>query len=107
MQFRASLMREARSTATREASVVARMERSEIRGRKCSHQRFPDFASLHPGLYGDMVVKRRDRSGHAFSLVVGIEREVLVMVLSSRWLAVAPGRSRGQGWPQATAGGGA
>jgi hypothetical protein len=67
----------------------------------------PDFASLHPGLYGDMVVKRRDRSGHAFSLVVGIEREVLVMVLSSRWLAVAPGRSRGQGWPQATTGGGA
>jgi len=80
---------------------------------------FPDFAEpvigrrfaptrwLHPGLYGDMVVKRRDRSGHAFSLVVGIEREVLVMVLWSRWLAVAPDRSRGQGWPQATAGGGA
>jgi hypothetical protein len=32
---------------------------------------------------------------------------VLVMVLSSRWLSVAPGRSRGQGWPQSTAGGGA
>ena len=48
----------------------------------------------HPGLYGDMVVKRRDRSRHAFSSVVGIEREVLVMVLSSRWLSVAPRRGR-------------
>jgi len=28
-----------------------------------------------------------------FSLVVGIEREVLVMVLSSRWLPVAPSRA--------------
>src|SRR6266550_7967329 len=52
---------------------------------------FPDFATLHPGLYGDMVVKRRDRSRHAFSSVVGIEREVLVMVLSFRWLIAAPG----------------
>src|SRR5258707_7283857 len=51
----------------------------------------PDFDSLHPGLYGDMVVKRRDRSRHAFSSVVGIEREVLVMVLSFRWLIAAPG----------------
>jgi len=38
-----------------------------------------------------MVVKRRDRSRHAFSSVVGIEREVLVMVLSFRWLIAAPG----------------
>jgi hypothetical protein len=30
-----------------------------------------------------------------------------MMVLWSRWLATAPARSRGQGWPQATAGGGA
>jgi hypothetical protein len=28
-----------------------------------------------------------------FSLVVGIEHEVLVTVLSSRWLRVAPGRA--------------
>jgi hypothetical protein len=74
---------------------------------KASRRQHFRFRWLHPGLYGDMVVKRRDRSRHAFSSVVGIEREVLVMVLSSRWLSVAPGRSRGQGWPQATAGGGA
>ena len=69
------------------ANIVARMERSEIREQTPA----PDFAALHPGLYGDMVVKRRDRSRHAFSSVVGIEREVLVMVLSFRWLIAAPG----------------
>jgi hypothetical protein len=31
-----------------------------------------------------LVVKRGDRSGHAFSFVVAIERKALVMVLS-RW----------------------
>ncbi len=51
----------------------------------------PECRFAHPGLYGDMVVKRRDRSRHAFSSVVGIEREVLVMVLSFRWLIAAPG----------------
>ncbi len=54
-------------------------------------RRFAPTPWLHPGLYGDMVVKRRDRSRHAFSSVVGIEREVLVMVLSFRWLIAAPG----------------
>src|SRR5882757_10527754 len=42
-------------------SFVARMERSAIRdASKCSRDEPPDCASLHPGLYGDMVVKRRD-----------------------------------------------
>jgi hypothetical protein len=45
--------------------------------------------------------------GIFLSLVVFMERVVRRMVLSSRWLLAAPDRSRGQGWPQATAGGGA
>jgi hypothetical protein len=65
----------------------------------------PRMSLRSSGLVWGHVVKRRDRSRHVFSLVVGIEREVLVMVLSSRWLPVAPGSSRSQGWPQATAGG--
>jgi hypothetical protein len=44
-------------------------------------------------LYEDLVVKGQNRSGHVFSLVVGIEREGLVLVLSSRWQRVAPGRA--------------
>src|SRR6266576_3494428 len=76
------------------------MERSAIRDRRrvipgfrgaCHRARIRATRWLHPGLYGDMVVKRRDRSRHAFSSVVGIEREVLVMVLSFRWLIAAPG----------------
>jgi len=67
----------------------------------------PDFAGAHPGLYGDVIVKRRDWSGHAFALVGEMEREARMVVLASRRLAGAPGRSRGQGWPQATAEGGA
>jgi hypothetical protein len=69
---------------------------------------FPDFAlRAHPGLYGDVIVKRGDWSGHASILVSGMEREVRMTVLASRRLPAAPGRSRGQGGPEATAEGGA
>jgi hypothetical protein len=47
---------------------VALIERSEIRVRAQPDGAFPDYASLHPGLYEVVVVKGVDSLGHGFAL---------------------------------------
>jgi hypothetical protein len=54
------------SQAVAGQAYVARMKRSEIRGRRNLASRFPDFAALHPGYEPKLPVgatNRQDRAG--------------------------------------------
>src|SRR5215216_4009825 len=68
---------------------VARAGRSAIRDQSTILRESPGFRFAHPGLYGVVVVKGIDSSGHGFAF--SLERDALVVALSSRWIAAAPG----------------